>query len=609
MADELNLKRIIELQQKTTPEEGDSFAVDNPNSGTNRITIQNILDPTFSSDLKAAPAAETKKKIDEVMDTFAVGIDEAVDNWMDRHPEASTTVQDGSITEQKLTDLLILKTVNDYVTPEMYGAKGDGQTDDTAALKEAFTKGNVCLKRGAIYKCSNVDIVSNSVIIGNGATIDSGNASGFIIKKTVHDVLITDITFESVFTVGDTETPSNVCILIEASNTTEEYEAYNIEIERCTFNCGVFGIAGTSVKNLYIHDCEFYGGVYRPEDLAGGYAILTQSCINVTIERCYFKLGKYSRHDIYVSVSQSKTDNIESKNYRISNCYSDKSLITEHENDAFYSPTIISVVVRSVYNFILENYRLYNGTGLIAVNGEDGLVVNAIFKNCINDTPRFKASSIMPSEARQAYQAHCQSGSSVTFENCELLNSNTSSFLQYSVEGGLIEICNTTINGYIEVKDCEFLHLHDLFVKGAFFRFTGNGVLYGKFHSLESDGSYNFGSATNVSNGAYIDINAYDDDLLGPWQVSNSGALTFVKNKLHVPATCVVENNNHGSIITLSYTKRPSAITRAMSLTDGCVIEANVTTSNINDNQVRLRNFKLADGTAAANRVCRFYLC
>lgn len=609
MADELNLKRIIELQQKTTPEEGDSFAVDNPNSGTNRITIQSILDPTFSSDLKAAPAAETKKKIDEVMDTFAVGIDEAVDNWMDRHPEASTTVQDGSITEQKLTDLLILKTVNDYVTPEMYGAKGDGQTDDTAALKEAFTKGNVCLKRGAIYKCSNVDIVSNSVIIGNGATIDSGNASGFIIKKTVHDVLITDITFESVFTVGDTDTASNYCIGILASNTTEEYEAYNIEISHCKFTCGVFGIIGTSVQNLHIHDCEFYGCVYRPDDSAGGYAIITQSCSNVTIERCFFKLGKYSRHDVYVSVSQAKTENISSRNYRISNCFSDKSLIEEHADNAFYSTTILAVGVRSVYNFILENYRLYKGTGLVNFNTNDGAVTNAIVRNCINDAPRFKSSSVMSYEMRQSFGFMGSEGSDVKFEKCLTLNNSESSFKDYSVYGGYIEICSSVLANRLDVGDCEFLHLHDLFVKGTFLRFHGTAVLRGKFHSIDSDGNYIFGAATNVSNGAYIDINAYEDKLLGPWTITSDGTLAFNTGKLHIGASATVESNDHGTVITLPYCKRPLAITRTMPMTEGCVIEANVTTAGIADNQVRLRKFNIADGSAAANRVCRFYLC
>ena len=167
MADELNLKRIIELQQKTEPAEGDCLAVDNASSGTSRIMVQNLLDPTFSSDMKAAPAAATKKKIDEVMDVFAAGVKEAVDEWLDQHPEATTTVQDGAITEAKLADALKLKTIKDYATPEMYGAKGDGITDDTDAINAALENHEVVLLGAKTYLTTKpVYVPSYTTLIG-----------------------------------------------------------------------------------------------------------------------------------------------------------------------------------------------------------------------------------------------------------------------------------------------------------------------------------------------------------------------------------------------------------------------------------------------------------
>lgn len=191
MADELNLKRIIELQQKTSPEEGDSFAVDNANSGTNRITIQNLLDPTFSSDMKAAPAAATKEKIDEVMDVFAAGIDEAVDNWLDEHPEATTTVLDGSLTYKKL----VTGTLG-FVTPEMFGAVGDGVTDDTQALQALFdyiggnisNKPIICVGSGKyltntitvntpLYEYKNIALLKGLFFVAKGNLLFTGTSN------------------------------------------------------------------------------------------------------------------------------------------------------------------------------------------------------------------------------------------------------------------------------------------------------------------------------------------------------------------------------------------------------------------------------------------------
>lgn len=69
---------------------------------------------------------------------FTAPTQEAVDNWLDAHPEATTTVVDGSLTEAKFSDALKLKTIKDYVTPKMFGAVGNGIADDTDAFQNAI---------------------------------------------------------------------------------------------------------------------------------------------------------------------------------------------------------------------------------------------------------------------------------------------------------------------------------------------------------------------------------------------------------------------------------------------------------------------------------------
>lgn len=62
-------------------------------------------------------------------------VQEKVYQWLNEHPEATTTVQDHSISEIKLTDELAEKTIKDYYTPQMFGAVGDGVADDTEAFR------------------------------------------------------------------------------------------------------------------------------------------------------------------------------------------------------------------------------------------------------------------------------------------------------------------------------------------------------------------------------------------------------------------------------------------------------------------------------------------
>ena len=84
---------------------------------------------------------------------------------------------------------------NPYMTPEMFGAVGDGVTDDTAAIQSAFTSGLVKTlyfhnSNGKRYLINSTVTIPNKKVMvftnGNGLT-GSGTVSGGIIESGLHN--------------------------------------------------------------------------------------------------------------------------------------------------------------------------------------------------------------------------------------------------------------------------------------------------------------------------------------------------------------------------------------------------------------------------------------
>ena len=86
----------------------------------------------------------------------------AVAAFLTAHPEYTTTVEDGSLTYKKLA----LGTLG-FVIPEMYGAKGDGVTDDTAAINAALANNRVVFLLPHTYRTTEpIYVPSYTSLIG-----------------------------------------------------------------------------------------------------------------------------------------------------------------------------------------------------------------------------------------------------------------------------------------------------------------------------------------------------------------------------------------------------------------------------------------------------------
>lgn len=125
-------------------------------------------------DLATTNKTSTVNAINELCNTFTGDISEAVDDWLDDHPEATTTVQDGSLTDEKFTVETLAAIKNDYVTPEMYGAIGDGTTDDTQAIQAMAASGHKFFdfsEKTYVIKGSIDFTVNDTVIRFNNTTL------------------------------------------------------------------------------------------------------------------------------------------------------------------------------------------------------------------------------------------------------------------------------------------------------------------------------------------------------------------------------------------------------------------------------------------------------
>ena len=81
-----------------------------------------------------------------------------------------------------------LKSSINYVTPEMFGAVGDGETDDTEAVKEACESGYACILTKT-YKIGNETIYPSKNIVSFGAKIvPFGTETIFDFRKTITPV-------------------------------------------------------------------------------------------------------------------------------------------------------------------------------------------------------------------------------------------------------------------------------------------------------------------------------------------------------------------------------------------------------------------------------------
>lgn len=193
-----------------------------------------------------------------------------------------------------------------FTSVSVYGAVGDGVTDDTLALQKALNAtGMILFESGKTYLISSeLQVKSNTYIYGSGAIIKA--KTGYASETNL--MMARNYGKES--TVGGYEQNKNICIH------GLKFDFGGIE------NLGGIGIG--HARNVVIRDCEFY-------NFASWHPIELNSCNGGIVDNCYFHDGPKSGMTFGETVQidgaygvgvfeLSPYDNTVSKNISVVNC-------------------------------------------------------------------------------------------------------------------------------------------------------------------------------------------------------------------------------------------------------------------------------------------------
>lgn len=207
----------------------------------NQLKEKKVDKPSTTDDGKIPRAKEGEVEWVEVGQPTDDQTNSAVTNWLNEHPEATTTVQDHSLNVNKM----VIGTLG-YVTPEMFGAKGDGVTDDAEALLRAIATGYpIRGKTGSKYSIKSQLVFSDNCTIKNIYLVANAEIES-VIKYSKRNTIIRNVQI-------DCNNLANYGIL-GASNVPTDV-LYFASIKRCSVVNALIDGYNTGSIRTFMSDC------------------------------------------------------------------------------------------------------------------------------------------------------------------------------------------------------------------------------------------------------------------------------------------------------------------------------------------------------------------
>lgn len=268
-------KRILDLNTISSASNDDYLVVDG-NSGTRKITPENIVlnsdavhtlaehvgdvaDNVDGLQINMGKAQGDIEELKNLVGVFVADVDESVQAWLDEHPEATTTVQDGAVTKAKLgNDIYLDKYRNICAVPDTNVLLADIGIDYT----QLYTL------QGGCYNSNNNHIILAFHKADNPDCIVKELDKDWNLLKTVTLTLYhaNDITYNSKadkYYVADGENPN---IVYEVDTALSAVNTITVSVG------GVIGQISYDVANdryyllvgekIYICDAEFDNAVF-----------------------------------------------------------------------------------------------------------------------------------------------------------------------------------------------------------------------------------------------------------------------------------------------------------------------------------------------------------
>lgn len=311
--------------------------------------------------------------------------------------------------------------VQNYVTPEDFGAVGDGITDDTDAINKALEYANVLNMRNKTYLVS-ADQVTGTAIKASGKTIN-GNGATIKIKP------VTDSHYQIIDAKGNTRI-SDLTIIGEReehTGTTGEW-GFGINLSNSNY---------ANIENVTIKNC-WGDGIYLGSENAGTGE---NGCANVAIVNCLIDNNRRNGISV-INCDKFVIDGCTISNTHGTNPQSGIDIERNHDNEITNGTIKNCTFIDNYFAHIeqensSDNNTIENCTFKSINNNGSGDIVcitkKLIIANCVSN-PSKKATIICNGGEIECFNH-------ITVDSNTDNNSSYDAFI-YSKDGGTLNIHN-----------------------------------------------------------------------------------------------------------------------------------------------------------------------